>query len=347
VTVAAPVRRGGGVRRWLLPAYPLLLVVLTLVQVLAPRRNGPLGLTEVFAPWLFLPLLVLLPFAWALRERVLVVALVLAVVAFAAHLGPGLVPGTRAQPPAGSVPVRVASWNVYVRNPAVQVVETVRSLDADVVGLVEVNPRQARRLDADPSLHARYRTMLLVPEANRALLSRYPLIDSGVQEDGSARSGSGLLWARLDLGGGRRFTVVVAHPLPAEASPSSRLPLHWDARPRDAEIAYVKAFVDARIAAGERVVLMGDFNVTDREPANAELSRGLRDAHDVAWGAGASWGPLSLRRHGLALIRIDRVLGGPGTVPTGLGTDCTFHGSDHCILRATLAVAPTAGTGSG
>jgi vancomycin resistance protein VanJ len=130
----------------------------------------------------------------------------------------------------------------------------------------------------------------------------------------------------------------VAHPLPAEASPSSSLPLRWDARPRDAEIAYLHAFVDARVAAGERVLLMGDFNVTDREPANAELTRGLRDAHDVAWGAGASWGPLRLRRHGLALIRIDRILAGPGTVPTASGTDCTFRGSDHCILRGTFAV---------
>ena len=78
----------------------------------------------------------------------------------------------------------------------------------------------------------------------------------------------------------------------------------------------MKAFVDARGRGRRRVLLMGDFNVTDREPANAELSRGLRDAHDAAWGAGASWGPLALRRHGLALIRIDRILGGPGTVPT-------------------------------
>ena len=180
----------------------------------------------------------------------------------------------------------------------------------------------------------------MVPEANRGLLSRYPLIDSGVREDGSARAGSGLLWARLDLGGGRQLTVVVAHPLPAEPSPSSKLPLRWNARPRDAEIAYVTAFVDARVAAGERVVLMGDFNVTDREPASAELSRGLRDAHDVAWGAGASWGPLSLRRHGLAVIRIDRILAGPGTVPTAASsTDCTFYGSDHCLLHATIAVA--------
>jgi endonuclease/exonuclease/phosphatase family metal-dependent hydrolase len=338
VTVAAPARRRAGVRRWLLPAYPVALVLLTLVQVIAPQRNGPLALTEVFAPWLFLPLLVLLPFAWALRDRTLVVALALAAVTFAVHLGPALVPGPRPQPPAGAMPVRVASWNIYIRNPAARVVDAVQSLDADVVGLVEVNPRQAARLDANPALRARYRTVLMVPEANRGLLSRYPLIDSGVREDGSARAGSGLLWARLDLGGGRRLTVVVAHPLPAEASPSSTLPLHWDARPRDTEIAYVKAFVDERIAAGERVVLVGDFNVTDREPANAELSRGLRDAHDVAWGAGASWGPLALRRDGLALIRIDRILAGPGTVPTAFSTDCTFRGSDHCVLHATVAV---------
>ncbi len=325
-------------RGWLLPAYPVLLVLLTLVQVMAPRRSGPLALTEVFAPWLFLPLLVLLPFAWALRDRALVIALVLAAVTFAVHLGPALVPAARPQPPAGAAPVRVASWNIYIRNAAARVVAAVRSLDADVVGLVEVNPRQAARLDADPTLHARYRTVLMVPEANRGLLSRYPLLGSGVREDPSGRPGSGLLWARLDLGDGRRLTVVVAHPLPAEASPSSTFPLHWDARPRDAEIAYVKAFVDARVAAGERVVLVGDFNVTDREPANAELSRGLRDAHDVAWGAGASWGPLSLRRHGVALIRIDRILTGPGTAPTAFGTDCTFRGSDHCLLHATVAV---------
>ena len=181
----------------------------------------------------------------------------------------------------------------------------------------------------------------MVPEANRGLLSRYPVIDSGVRgRTPSGRAGSGLLWARLDLGGGPSADGRGGAPrCPAEAGAVlDTAAALGTARPRDAEIAYVKAFVDARVAAGERVVLVGDFNVTDREPANAELSRGLRDAHDVAWGAGASWGPLSLRRHGVALVRIDRILAGPGTAPTAFGTDCTFRGSDHCVLHATVAV---------
>ena len=56
-------------RRWWLAAYPALLVVLTLVQVVAPQRSGPLALSQVFAPWLFLPLLFLLPFALAPRAH--------------------------------------------------------------------------------------------------------------------------------------------------------------------------------------------------------------------------------------------------------------------------------------
>jgi hypothetical protein len=45
-----------------------------------------------------------------------------------------------------------------------------------------------------------------------------------------------------------------------------------------------------------------------------------------------------VRRHGVALIRIDRILTGQGTAPTAFDTDCTFRGSDHCVLHATVAV---------
>lgn len=173
------------------------------------------------------------------------------------------------------------------------------------------------------------------------VLSRYPVLESGVREDPSGRPGTATLWAVLDLGQGQRLAVMVAQPLPGRTEPSSDLPLRWDAAPRDAEIAFIRSFADAEIRVGRRVVLMGDFNVTDREPAGQALARGLSDAHDAAgWGPGASWAPLALRKHGVAVVRIDRILGVPGAVPTSFRTDCTFHGSDHCILDATLAIAP-------
>jgi vancomycin resistance protein VanJ len=329
------------VRRWAPVAYPVLLVLLTGFQLLAPQRSGPLALAQVFAPWLFLPLLFLVPFALALRDRALAGVLALALLAFGAHLGPEFVPSGRRAAEPGAVPVRVASWNVLGSNDPRRVAGTVRAFDADVVGLVEVTRPVAAALDEDPAVHAAFPAMLLRPEQSRAILSRYPVLASGVRDVPGGRPGSALLWARLDLGGGRQLTAIVAHPLPADASPSPELPLHWNAARRDAEIAFTRSFADAEIAAGRRAVLMGDFNVTDREPAGAQLARGLRDAHDVAgWGLGASWAPLAVRKRGIALVRIDRILGGPGAVPTSFRTDCTFYGSDHCVLHATVAIGP-------
>ena len=328
------------VRRWAPVAYPVLLVLLILFQLVVPRRSGPPALAQVFAPWLFLPLLFLLPFAVALRDRVLAAALVLAVLAFGVRVGPELVPSRRPAIAADAVPVRVMSWNVLVSNPGARIAATVQDFDADVVGLVEVTARQRDALRDDKLLRSRFRYVVLRPVAGRALLSRFPVLGFGVLQLPGGRPGTALLWARLDLGGGRRLTVMLAHPLPSEASPSSELPLRWDSRPRDAEIAAVRTFTDTEIAAGRRVVLMGDFNVTDREPAGRALARGLHDARDAGWGADPSWAPVAFRKRGIALVRIDRILGGPGVVPTSFRTDCTFHGSDHCILSATLAVAP-------
>ena len=102
-------------------------------------------------------------------------------------------------------------------------------------------------------MRARFRTVLLRPDAGRVLLSRYPVLDSGVRLDPAGRPGSGLLRARLDLGAGRTLTAVVAHPLPARAAPSSSLPLSYRAAPRDAEIDFVRSVVDADIRLGRRV----------------------------------------------------------------------------------------------
>jgi vancomycin resistance protein VanJ len=329
------------VRRWAPIAYPAALVALTAVQLAAPQGDGPLALAQVFAPWLFLPLLALLPPAALRRDRALAAALAAAAVAFAVHVGPAFVPSGRSTPEPDAVPVRVVSWNVLLTNDPARVAATVRDLDADVVGLVEVTRAQAAALAGDPAVRARFPGVLLEPAAGRALLSRYPVLASGVRADPAARPGSAVLWARLDLGAGAALSVLVAHPLPARSRPVGGLPLRYTAAPRDAEIAFTRSVADGLVRAGARVLLVGDFNVTDREPGVAALVSGMHDAHaEVGWGPGASWGPPALRRLGIALVRIDRVLGGPGVLPTAVHTDCAWRGSDHCVLHATVAVAP-------
>ena len=46
--------------------------------------------------------------------------------------------------------------------------------------------------------------------------------------------------------------------------------------------------------------MVGDFNVTEREPAYNDLSTGLVDAyHVVGTGTGTTWRPTSLMNHAL------------------------------------------------
>lgn len=334
-------------RRVPLAVYPAALLAVLAVQAVAPQANGPLALGQVFAPYLFLPLVALLPPAVLLRDPVLGVLLTACAVAFAGLAGPEYVSLRGTDPPAGARQVRVVSWNALRANDPARVVRSVRAAgaDADVVAVIELSDRHAVALAADPVLRRRYPGRVLGGERDGSLgmLSRLPVLASGVRRNPALRYDLPTLWVRLDLGGGRTLTVVVAHPLPADIDllGDTRLPVGYDARPRDSEIAFVRSVVDGFVAAGEPVLLVGDFNVTDREPAARTLTAGLSDAHRVVGrGPGSSWGPLLLRRRGLALLRIDRMLGGPGVLPRWIETDCTWRGSDHCLLRATFSVAP-------
>ncbi|NCC35384.1 MAG: hypothetical protein EOM24_25735, partial [Chloroflexia bacterium] len=59
----------------LLALYPVGLIGLTLLALVAPQRTGPMALSQVFAHFLFLPLLLLLPLAVLVRLSLLRFAL--------------------------------------------------------------------------------------------------------------------------------------------------------------------------------------------------------------------------------------------------------------------------------
>jgi vancomycin resistance protein VanJ len=173
------------------------------------------------------------------------------------------------------------------------------------------------------------------------LLSAYPIVERGVPATGTAFRGlPRVVWARLDVGEGRTLAVVAAHLFPpgAETPPCTRpMSLCYDASVRDAQVAELRAFVTPLLREEERLIMLGDFNVTEREPAYSDLSSGLLDSHRLAGsGFGYTWRPARLINRDLPLLRIDYIFSSPNVTPLHASTDCTPRGSDHCIVYATF-----------
>jgi endonuclease/exonuclease/phosphatase family metal-dependent hydrolase len=97
--------------------------------------------------------------------------------------------------------------------------------------------------------------------------------------------------------------------------------------------------VDPFLQRDEPLVLVGDLNLTEREPAYRDLAVGLWDAQQaIGSGMGHTWRPFPLARFGLPLLRIDYVLGNQKVRPLGLARDCSPRGADHCALIAILTL---------
>lgn len=316
-------------------------LLLSVINVLQPQRNGVLALTQVFAPYLFLALLVFLPLCLlrGASSRVLRILMVACAVVFVVRFVPGTVALPRAADPA-ALRVPVTSWNLELGqvDPAV-VVETIRQMPAGLVGLEELTPGHAEAIAADPAIRLTFPYQVLKPRGGSTglgLLSSWPI------EDGWTFSYQPpILSTSVTPEEGRTLAVVVAHPLPG-SFPAGRLGLPtYDASGRDRAIGVVREVIDPILASGAPLALLGDFNVVDREVGYGDLAAGLIDAqHAVGLGPGLTWRPPDIEWLPLGLLRIDDVFSANGLVPLDIGPDCTPRGSDHCILHATLELSP-------
>jgi vancomycin resistance protein VanJ len=321
--------------------YPLLLVGLSLAQVIAPQREGLFALSQVFALYLFLPLVLLLPFVFMRGAMALRVALIACALVFCLRFFPRL-DAPVVVPAPGSTQVSVLSWNVRVGGEqAGRVGPVLRSRPSEVVALIEADWEW---LYEDQALAEVYPHRLVHPEeaaTGMAVLSVHPILEHGIVENPrDIWDIPRVMWARLDLGAGRTVLVVVAHPSPPSTSGRncSSLTCYATAK-RDMRIAATRDFVEAALRRGDNLLLVGDFNVTDREPAYNELAVGLRDAHKrVGIGLGNTWGPASLMSKSLPLLRIDYQFSSPNVTPLNTSLDCTPRDSDHCMVYGTFAI---------
>lgn len=316
--------------------YLVAIIGLTLQQYLAPQRAGNLALLQVAAPYLFLPLLALAPIVFWRGPGTLRVAIAACCLLWIMRFGPRP-PGPAAQATPAAVSLAVMTWNVDYQNPRPDAIrQALLVTPARVVALQEAYADQIAR---DSAIAERFPYQLPAGPATGSgtvLLSAYPFLATGPMY----RDYPQVLWARLDLGQGRTITVVTAHPLPALFSGCERRRLFcYRTSERDDELREVRRSVAPLLAAGGPLLLMGDFNVTDREPAYRELTPGLQDtALRAGTGLGTTWMPplaLGLR---FPLLRIDYLLSSPGVRVVHTVVDCAPQGSDHCSLEGQFQI---------
>ena len=327
----------------------LLLYGLRVLQAHRPARRGLRALAAVFAPYGLLPVLLLVPATRRREERVLLLAT--ATLYAMEHLP--LRPRHLQHRRSAAASLSVLTWNIRFSNPQPDAMfRFLAAAPAAVVALQELTTEHIARIHHDPALAEHYPYQVAWPHgygAGMALLSRYPILEQGRLERPPT------LWARLDLGDGRQVVLVSAHPTffpprmtaeepQAAAALGVRMRrlldprfLRYNPDYRDDGIGRVRALVDRLRHEQAPLLVVGDFNVTEREPAYRELTAGLQDAHRSAGrGSGLTWRPEWLASVPLPILRIDYMLTSPELQPLQVTVDRTPRGSDHCIVYGTF-----------
>lgn len=317
--------------RWdLMAILPAGLILLSAIAAISPLRSGPPALALILEPHLYIAAAVVLaPVAGLGRARTLGFALIAMLVAGGLVFGSEWIslPGAGA----GRHDLSVMNWNVQygTRTPADQAAQ-LEGVTADIVDLQEVEPDATAAIEADPVIAAHYPYRAMAPRVGAwglALLSRYPIS----RVDSTNHPACLDLLVATPRG---QVHVIVAHPVHADIATVTRLraPIGYDASGRDLEIAAVRVRIEAALTAGDRLLVLGDFNTTPSEAEYATLSAGLRDTHvQVGEGPGWTWRPSRLTFLPFGLLRIDLQLSGGSIFPASTSIDCSLPG-DHCRL---------------
>jgi vancomycin resistance protein VanJ len=298
----------------------------------------PLALVSTFAPFLFLPLLLVVPLALWARSRWALIPTVAVLLLFAGRYGPLFVPrpgpGRCAANPGLRVMTFNLGWNLARGEELVAIIE---AEEPDILAVQEVTPAMAALFEQE--LAAAYPYTVLRPGVETTgLLSRYPIL----AEEWIEPSGGGRATLHVTVGwNGLPLEIFVVHPWAPGLDwvRDTLIPqgLHDTVPQRQiTEVAALAA------AADGLTVLLGDFNSTDDTQAYAETAALLVDSYrQGGWGFGFTF-PKGLRVRGLPvpgpLVRIDYIFHSDRFCTQWARVDCG-GGSDHCYVTAQLAEA--------
>jgi len=269
--------------------YTLLLIIWRLA-LQTPLYEGywQLQVSQIFGSWSYLPLFPLIfLFLWAGSRRAIII-LLLPLLLFATEYGQQYLPNWHlTENTTDSVQLRVLSWNtLFMTDPERIFIDGLNELAPDVIALQEFSYDLIRLIEDELGQRYPY-THFYQPGgwSSLGLVSRYPIMEVEVL---NMRAGCRCQKAILDVNG-RLITVINVHSL----SPSYRIKFdnpgvtHFNTEYQD---YFFDALLPQVEAIPEPLILLGDFNTTERQPNYQRLSKHLHDSFaEVGWGMGYTY----------------------------------------------------------
>ena len=306
-------------------------VAIIALNVLLPQPFGLSAMGAVFEPYLVLIALVVgIAGIRSLSRAGRILVVVLVAIVFIRY-----VPGwTAAATQPSDDPIRISTWNMHAGdNAAERVLEGVSNSNAQILAIEELGPEAVAALNEEAD---RFPYKALTSDTrflDVGLLSEFPIIES------ERSTNPPFVRAVVDTPDGDAPIVVYAVHMPlARLVYIGGVPIGVDFSARDRAIVILSTRIEEDLAEHQRVIVLGDFNTTERELGYDVVSRGLRDAHmDAGVGPGFSWRPPPIDFVPFGLLRIDYVFSTPDLRATSATVDCSLP-SDHCRVDVVLDV---------
>lgn len=317
----------------LVVAYGVLVALFYVGILLIPDTLSVMALFATIAPVLLIGAVILLPIVLIVGQpRRSALALLPAVGFFVMSYGSQFIP-SRLIAAEGEDSLRVMTYNLLFRESDYQeAVAVIRAADVDMVAIQELAPAGAQILR--DSLSDEYPYMALNDNSNGYIgvgfLSRYPIVESLYLKDsfGNQR-------IEVDVDG----TPVVFYNMHAAVPQGwGKKFLTFDVSKRTSDVTLLLERVAQET---ERVIVLGDFNMSDMSDNYQAITQVLTDTYrQVGWGMGWTHaGPFVASRalFNLRVLRLDYIF----VQPVGLQIlDAqVWHdsgGSDHLPVVARL-----------
>ena len=324
---------------WIAISYLWAVILYLIGRQLVEGWHPIITLINCFIPFLFLPLLIIIPYAFWIRSKILLASMLPLVGCFIYLYGAlfwPLVPTGAPEPSADDLALMTFNLGPGQSTPE-YVAQAIAQTSADIVAVQELTVPLAEQLRAD--LGTTYPYMLLDPESETTgLLSRYPI--HHVQWYKSRDDVRAYLRAEIEWQD-TLLQVWVFHPRPPRPAwvENTIIPLGLDDRVPQQQTRELAENVGT---FDDPTIVMGDFNMTDQAPAYSELSNLLYDAHrQVGWGFGFTFPHLLFinRYMPWPMLRLDYIFYSGDFRALSSSVSCQAD-SDHCSMFAVLERMP-------